>query len=168
MPISTPNEANSKPNKRSLKSHIKQCKSEAFILFIMYKTQTRENPSTVVKISTGFISHYFKNVQNKSFWNNRFEVDGQLTNSIVLKYSIACYLRYYQKQLTKMATKFVLIFDELVGKCLYKEHSKRFCIQTANYCMFLWKVTHAEILYHIFIRSFLAHATQKQLTFRFM
>ena len=44
----------------------------------------------------------------------------QLTNKIVLKYIMTCYLRYYQKYLTKISNQIlsVLTFDELVGKVL--------------------------------------------------
>ena len=44
----------------------------------------------------------------------------QLTNNIVLKYIMTCYLRYHQKNLTKISNKIlsVLTFDELMGKVL--------------------------------------------------
>ena len=90
----------------------------------MYKTQRAKTHVQLSKYQKALFHFNFKTLRNKSFWKIWFEVEGQLTNSIVLKYSIACYLRYYQKQLTKNDNQIitVLIFNELIGKCLYKEH----------------------------------------------
>ena len=62
--------ANSRTIKRSEKSNIKKYKSQAVNVFCHVKHVAGENRSTVVIISTGFITHYFQEVAEYHIGNN--------------------------------------------------------------------------------------------------